>query len=156
MSGVTPEEWRVRVGAHVEARRGRPSIRQTAERAGISEGLWRQIESGRRPLRRGEVETVNPKPDTRARVCRALNWTPDSIDRLLAGLEPIAVSRQSDDAENGEFRQQAMEQLAGLSQDAFQQRSDHETLQDAVVDLRRRLDVLERQFEALRRRRDLS
>lgn len=56
-----------------------------ADKAGISEGLWRQIESGKRPLRNGQYETVNPKPDTVAKVCRVLRWPADAFDRLAAG-----------------------------------------------------------------------
>lgn len=74
------------------AARGQRSIRAAATAAGISEGLWRQVEAGERPLRYGRTETVNPKPATRAAICRALGWSPDSIDRLLEGKEPVVLT----------------------------------------------------------------
>lgn len=91
---MTPQEWHERVGQRVKAKRGRISIRKAAKRAGISEGLWRQIESGRRPLRNGDYETVNPKPETLASVATSLRWTEDSIERLLDGLEPVDLTPQ--------------------------------------------------------------
>lgn len=88
---MTPEEWRALVGARIEQRRAElnnMSVRAAAKRAHISEGLWRTIESGQRQAAKGVFFPVNPKPDTRRRVCRVLGWSADSIDRLLAGDEP--------------------------------------------------------------------
>lgn len=116
--GVTPHEWRDRVGRRIEQQRGRLSVRSAAKRAGISEGLWRQIESGQRPIRKGEYETVNPKPETRAWVCQAIGWTDDSIDRLLAGEEPIpsgAPLSSLDDEELDRLRVDALRTIADLS-----------------------------------------
>lgn len=85
---MTPEQWRTRVGLPIELRRGSTPIRRAADRAGISEGLWRQIESGRRVLAKGVVRTVNPKADTRVAVARALGWRDDAFAVLLAGGVP--------------------------------------------------------------------
>lgn len=86
--GMTPEQWRSLVGVALERERGRESVRSIARRAGVSEGLWRHLESGRRPLRHGQFETVKPKGETVLKVCRVLGWTDDSIDRLLVGMPP--------------------------------------------------------------------
>jgi hypothetical protein len=32
------------------------------------------------------------RPENRVKICRALNWTDDSIDLMLAGKEPVEVS----------------------------------------------------------------
>lgn len=93
MKGVTPQEWRRQVGQHIQARREakRLSIRAAAKAAGFSEGLWRQLESGRRVVDKDVVRTVSPKAATAAAACAALGWTPDSIDRLLDGNDPIPL-----------------------------------------------------------------
>lgn len=91
MLSVTDDEWRRLVGEAVEARRAGRSVRHMAGLAGISEGLWRQVESGRRPLRHGDYETVNPKATTRAAISVALGWSEDSIDRLARGEEPVEL-----------------------------------------------------------------
>lgn len=93
---VTPEQWRQRVGRHVEHHRGREAVRAIAKRAGVSEGLWRQVESGRRVLAKGVVRTVSPKPETAAMISRALGWTETGIDDLLEGRGPTLVTRDGD------------------------------------------------------------
>ena len=157
MGPVTPEEWRHQVGVHIETQRGRLSIRQAARRAGISEGLWRQIESGSRPRGRGEYETVNPKPYTRAQVAKAIGWPDDAIDRLLAGEPPsrLMVSRLDDDPEQlhtfrlhavEEMQRQAvlLEDLRAANRDEVEQlTAEIAGLQDVVLELQRRLEALE-------------
>ena len=44
-----------------------------------------------RRFQRGDTKGTTPA--TRQKLALALGWTPDSIDRLLAGLEPESVSR---------------------------------------------------------------
>jgi hypothetical protein len=88
---VSPEEWRERIGRHIEARREglRLSRRAAAARAGFSEGQWRQMESGIRTVAKDHFVTVNPRPSTRAEASVALGWTEDSIDRLERGEEAV-------------------------------------------------------------------
>lgn len=87
---MTPEEWRTLVGSRIEERRDELdlSVRAAAKRAYVSEGQWRTIESGQRQAGKGVFFTVNPRRETRRRVCGVLGWSADSIDRLLAGNEP--------------------------------------------------------------------
>lgn len=119
---MTPEEWRAKVGVRVEHARGRLSIRRAATRAGISEGLWRQIESGQRPLRNGEHEVVSPKPESLAKVSTSLGWTEDSIDRLLIGLDPVSLPDEQPRTASTEQRLTYLEarvkELAGLLREA--------------------------------------
>ena len=86
---MTPEQWKRIVGDEIKRERGRRSIRSIADKAGVSEGLWRSVESGAHRPAKGVVKTVNPKPSTRALIADALGWTPDSIDRLLLGEDPM-------------------------------------------------------------------
>jgi hypothetical protein len=83
--------WREQVGEHIERRRiqlGFPSIRAAARAAGVSEGVWRQLESGRRAV--GGGRAVAPRPTARicARVATTLRWPQDAIDQLAAGRKP--------------------------------------------------------------------
>jgi uncharacterized coiled-coil protein SlyX len=86
------------------------SIRQAAKIAGFSEGLWRQLESGVRVLRKGVEETVSPKQSTLMGACRALGWSPHSIDLILAGEEPEVVSVSLQSVEIDALRDQLLEQ----------------------------------------------
>lgn len=121
---MTTDEWRNRVGKWIEAQRGPRSIRFMAEQAGVSEGLWRQIESGVRPLRHGRTETVNPKPSTRAAVAEALGYRHDAIARLIDGLEPVALKATrgpinqplEEDAATEEL-QRSLAQLQAITED---------------------------------------
>lgn len=98
---MTPDEWRTAIGAKVEEARAGRSVRSMAKRAGISEGLWRQIESGQRPIRRGEYETVNPKQTTVIAVCDALSLPRDTFTRWAKGeqVEPLAPYPSMNDAD---------------------------------------------------------
>lgn len=87
------------------------SIRAAASRANLSEGLWRQIESGERMVRKGIVETVSPKADTKAAVCGALNWTAGSIDLLVAGLKPVALATPATPLVGGDDLRRQVQQL---------------------------------------------
>lgn len=91
---MTPDEWRQLIGDHVRHRRDELgwSVRGIAARANMSEGLWRQIENGRRVLNKDVIDTVNPKPPTVFNVCKALGWAPDAFDRLRARKKPVVVS----------------------------------------------------------------
>lgn len=87
---MTPEEWREQIGRHIENRRTllHLSKRAAAKAAGISEIVWRQLESGKRQLAPGHYITPNPETSTKVGVCRALHWRPDSVDRMLGGRLP--------------------------------------------------------------------
>jgi len=88
---MTPKQWRDKVGQYVEQRR--KELGYSANKAAaltddaVSPSLWRQVERGERHVD-GKVAAPNPAPRRRAAMCKALGWTPDSIDRLLAGQEP--------------------------------------------------------------------
>lgn len=90
------EEWNRRSGGRrwecgsrgaVVALRIR-SIRRAAELADVSESTWRHLESGKK-IARGITYAPTPNADTKAAVTYVLGWTPDSIDRLLAGDDPV-------------------------------------------------------------------
>lgn len=75
-------QW-VKVGEAVRARRLYLGLPQGA--GGVSSATWRKIES---------AVGWPYLASTLAKVCRALMWTPDSIDRLLRGQDVV----ESDDA----------------------------------------------------------
>ena len=81
------------VGQHIETRRRAlfRSRRKAAEGSGISEIVWRQIESGERQIAVGVIRPPNPERGTKEAVCARLLWTADSIDRLLRGETPIEI-----------------------------------------------------------------
>lgn len=60
---------------------------ELAAAAGISEATIRVLETSRR---------TSYQPGTLHDVARALHWTPDSIDRILSGLDPIPVDQATD------------------------------------------------------------
>lgn len=99
---ATEQTWRQMVGVHVAARREHLGLskRAAALKAGISEIVWRQIESGLRQIAPGQYVEAAPSRKSRIGVCRALNWTDNSIDLLLQGMpaEPLDVT-QPDDVE---------------------------------------------------------
>lgn len=79
------DEWRA-VANKVAGRRMQLGLSQkeAAAKAGISEANWNVIENARQE---------RYKPRTLVGVCRALEWTTDSIDRVLAGGEPTLLIR---------------------------------------------------------------
>ncbi len=74
-------EWRRLVGTKLErARKARKlSKRAAAGLAGISEGLWRQLESGRRQVNRDVVVPVSPKDETLVAAARAVGLDPSKL-----------------------------------------------------------------------------
>lgn len=91
---MEPEEWKLLVGNAVQKRRrelGIKSMRKAAAMAGYNEAVWRQVETGKRQLAPGHMVAPTPKPDTQAAICAVLEWTADSIDRLLNGDEPAVL-----------------------------------------------------------------
>jgi len=86
---MTPQEWRTRVGLPVEMRRRELGIdlEAAARFAGFSRSWWRQLETGYR--NREDVRSVDPKHESLAAAARALRWTPESLQRLKRGEEPL-------------------------------------------------------------------
>lgn len=91
--------WRVpetadfeRLAERVRARRHELGLTQSAlaTDAGATDRLIRSIELG---------EERNRHPGTLRAIAAALGWTPDSIDRILAGEEPKAVKLLAPDQE---------------------------------------------------------
>jgi len=62
------------------------SKREAARRAGISEGLWRQLETGARPLAPGMTALVSPRDETLIAAADAVGLDPNELFRL-AGRE---------------------------------------------------------------------
>jgi len=58
----------------------RLSQNDAAARAGLSAGIWNMLENGRR-------ESIRAR--TAKQIAEALGWTPDSIERLARGEEPV-------------------------------------------------------------------
>jgi transcriptional regulator with XRE-family HTH domain len=56
--------------------------------SGVSRGTVGPILNG---------EGGNYRPKNLAKICAALGWTPDSIDRILEGREPAELSPQTDE-----------------------------------------------------------
>ncbi len=89
----TTEQWRTEVGEEIERQRTAAglSVRDAAKRAGVSESMWRQIESGRRVLEDGTVVAVNPKATTMAKVRAALSSPDlDAVGELRVRVEELA------------------------------------------------------------------
>lgn len=92
MARMTPQQWRALVGSRIEARRKDRGITLTeaARRAGFSPSWWRSLESGERNDH-GRISVVSPRPESLAGAARAIGWTPDSIERLKRGEEPVEL-----------------------------------------------------------------
>jgi hypothetical protein len=91
---MDPETWASSVGKPVRDRRREldiRSMRKAARVAGVSEAVWRQAETGQRQLSADIIVAPSFTADTKAALCRALGWTPGSIDRILAGEEPMEL-----------------------------------------------------------------
>ena len=92
---MNPEEWERRIGRAVRGRRiaqGYGSIRAAAREAGLSEGSWRHIESGRRSLGRAGVKAPAPTTATVVPMAVVLGWRSDWLDRLRTGREPVELA----------------------------------------------------------------
>lgn len=56
-----------------------------ARTAGLSDAFVRSMMKG--------TPRADPRPNNLAKLCKVLQWTPDSIDRLLDGNPPIEVNQ---------------------------------------------------------------
>lgn len=76
------DDW-LRLGNAVRRRRNHLRISQGA--GDVSPATWRKIE-----------KAVDPpyRDSTLIAICRTLQWTPDSFERILAGEEPIDASAE--------------------------------------------------------------
>ncbi len=75
-----------RVGHLIRSRRAELDL--TQDDLGVSKAVASALENGRQ---------TSYSTRTLARVARALGWTPDSIDRILAGGDPQATTGQAHD-----------------------------------------------------------
>lgn len=92
---MTPEDWRQRVGRHLERRRetlGYSSRYQVADGIPVSESWVRQMESGEVRRNDGTVTTPNPRGNKLHAYLDRLGWPPDAIDRLLGGEPPDSLA----------------------------------------------------------------
>lgn len=119
-----------------------------------------------RTLLNDGADTV-PRDQTRWALCDALGWTPDSIDRILEGLEPVDVtSDNSGDvsplaelagrlAEIEALQSTGLETLRAQQEEMVKFFRLHQRLEGAVgkteADLRERIAKLEKAVQELRR-----
>ncbi len=140
------------LGNAIEARRKQLGLSPTdlANAAGVTlQGLV--------PLRKGVVKTYQGRLTTG--VCRALGWTPDSIDRLLAGLEPIELVTPlpaATAAETARLVALVRESQALLQQTIDTWRSQLAESSQRLDDQDSRLDRQQRRIEAVERLLDLT
>jgi hypothetical protein len=82
------------LGEYLEAARGGLSKREAARRAGVSEGRWRQVVTGRHTS--GGVQIpVNPKPETVIKMAQGVGADPRrALD--LAGLDSTLLSEDQE------------------------------------------------------------
>ncbi len=78
----TPDAWRAVADAVRSRRRELRLVGRDIENAGVSRTILSLIENGRQD--RYETRLL-------VNLCRALQWAPDSIDRLLEGGQPVVA-----------------------------------------------------------------
>jgi transcriptional regulator with XRE-family HTH domain len=138
----------------------RLSIAELARRSGLSDKHLRT-------LLNGDGDVVTPREQTRWALCDALEWTQDSIDRILDGADPVAVTQ--DDSGEVSRLDQIDARLMEIEAQAMAATDQRLTQQDelakfyhlhqrlagevaaGVADLRSRLDAVETELSALRR-----
>lgn len=78
---MSENQWRQDVGSRIEQARVDRGLskRAAAKLAGISEGLWRQLEEGERQAAPGVTVPVNPRDETLVLVARAVGLDPLDI-----------------------------------------------------------------------------
>jgi transcriptional regulator with XRE-family HTH domain len=132
MGGVSPEEWKERVGSQLQrARKARNwSIRRAAREAGVDDATWRHLEEGVRTSRSGEKVGASPRDDTLASVARSVGLDPAAVFEA-AGREfvppPAGEERSIDE------RIAALEAQMGVTP-----RRDDRSLEERLAELERR------------------
>lgn len=134
---MSPEEWKERVGQHVQLRRmgrGFPSVRAAADpMPDLSEGAWRPVETGRQ----GNGEVANPTLATQHAIARRLRWPLDFVQRLLSGEDPKDFPDTPESLEPASDRDLSLEALVGWV------RSLERVMDARVTDLEDRLQTVE-------------
>jgi hypothetical protein len=97
---VTPDTDPWPFGAELERHRHAAglSIRKAAKLAGISEGWWRQLETGVQKVGGQAVPIGGTKESTVSRVARAVSWNPNKA-RALAGFPPESADEPDVEAD---------------------------------------------------------
>lgn len=90
-------EWPL--GDFIREARGTLSVRESAKRAGISEGRWRQVELGYQQVGNGITVPVQPRPQTLAAMCKAISADVAQALRL-AGHNPAQFDWLTDATED--------------------------------------------------------
>jgi transcriptional regulator with XRE-family HTH domain len=136
-SGVPQDAGMEIVRAAVKARRVALRLsQQDASAAGdLSLATWSNLERGR---------LGSLAHDTVIGVCRALGWSPDSIDRLLRGEDPVVLTTAE-----GAFRSESRATVQGAGATAQVAFSAEPGVIDRLREVPDRLDRLERMVEEL-------
>lgn len=118
---VTDEAWRRLAGA-VRARRDELGFTQAelAVESGVSEPTIRVIETARR----GSYQRA-----TLRAIAQALGWTPDSLDRILRGEEPVEAGKPDERPDFAQLEIDVKElkrQLAAMSEELDEWREERE------------------------------
>jgi transcriptional regulator with XRE-family HTH domain len=127
------------------------TVEAAARFAGFSRSWWRQLEQGYRNDG-GTVTTVNPKAESLAGAARAIGWTPDSINRLRRGLEPIELENRSQQPTGGaptHWQATAVEEILGEIRFLRSDLADHREAVEADAGTRRTIDALVEQVRIL-------
>jgi hypothetical protein len=105
----TEKDWR-RVGQAIEARMAELVIGpgEIKNRKGPSDKPLKGYIAGGRIVRL----------EVRRRLCRALEWTDDSIDRILRNEEPVPVPRVTPSAETVQMIEEAASLMSDLARRA--------------------------------------
>jgi transcriptional regulator with XRE-family HTH domain len=91
-----------RVAVAIRARRDAMALTQVemSQLSGVSEPVWGDLETARRE---------NFDRRTLVKVCRALGWSPESIDRIRRGEDPVVLTTAE-----GAFRAAGTSATAGV------------------------------------------
>lgn len=122
-------------GQIIERARGAMSKRRAARLAGISEGRWRQVVTGRQPVGGGQTMPANPRRETLIAMASAVGADVDTVLRA-AGREPLGVAELHD----GEVAVVAEDEDMAAIQEAVREAQPFGPA--TVQDIRDRLDAV--------------
>lgn len=109
VAGVSRQDW-AQVARLVRTRREALNLTQhdavVASEGSISLATWRNIETG---------ANTSYRSSSLIAVCRALGWTPDSIERILGGDDPVEVAAANEDLSLHERMTRVEAALEGFS-----------------------------------------